>query len=106
MTRAQFDKVVNEEPFLSADRLLELKWIDRVGRQAELKDEVQKVTGRRTPTKSYPVLSSHRWMPDETWGPKPTIALVYQIGALRHGRRDQGEGEHQGHQEAPREVGR
>ena len=80
MTRAQFDKVVNEEPFLSADRLLELKWIDRVGRQAELKDEVQKVTGRRTPTNSYPVLSSHRWMPYETWGPRPTIALVYQIG--------------------------
>ncbi|MGH7680349.1 MAG: S49 family peptidase [Candidatus Eiseniibacteriota bacterium] len=80
MTRAQFDKTVNEEPFLSAQRLLDLKWIDRVGRQAEVKEEVLRVTGRRTPTHSYPVLAAHRWMPDETWGPKPTIALVYQIG--------------------------
>ena len=79
-TRAGFDAVVNGEPFSGAARLKELKWVDQVGRPSDLKTAVRTVGGRGATTLSYPAVAARRWAPDEQWGPRPTIALVYQVG--------------------------
>ncbi len=79
-TRARFDQVVNAEPFSGASRLQELKWVDQVGRPSDLKAAVRMVGGRGATTLSYPAVSARRWTPNEQWGAKPTIALVYQLG--------------------------
>jgi protease-4 len=80
-TRARYDEVVNEEPIMTASRLLELRWVDQLGRPADLKETVRGVGGRRARVVRHSTLAAARWMPDEEWGARPTIALVYQIGA-------------------------
>ncbi|HKW51921.1 MAG TPA: S49 family peptidase [Candidatus Eisenbacteria bacterium] len=79
-TREGLDRVVNEEPFLYASRLLELKWVDELGRTESMKAVAKKVGGSRARIASYPAVRERRWRPDEEWGPQPTLALVYAIG--------------------------
>jgi protease-4 len=78
-TAEEFDRVVNEEPYLSPKRLLELKWVDRLGRWEDLEKWVRE-DGRRSKPASYASLKERRWRPDEAWGPIPTIGLVYLVG--------------------------
>ncbi len=79
-TRAGFDEVVNREPFLSAKRLLDLRWVDALGRPEDLKEGVRVVGGRRARLVSARRLDAIRWQPEEEWGPRPAIALVYAVG--------------------------
>jgi len=77
-TRAEFDRVVNEEPYIPASRLLTLHWVDALGRwedleRAEVGAPAMKPTG-------YGAIRERRWQPRERWGPDPTIALVYLVG--------------------------
>jgi protease-4 len=78
-TRAEFDRIVNEEPYLPARRLLELGWVDGLGRWEDLEGTLRTWGGRGAPA-SYASLHDQRWQPDETWGPVPTIAIVYLVG--------------------------
>ncbi len=80
MTRADFDSVVNYEPLLTAQRLLQLRWVDQIGTAQDLGAVARAVGNPRANLVSYPALSDRRWQPDETWGPIPTIALVYAVG--------------------------
>jgi protease IV len=80
MTRAQFDSVVNEEPALMAKRLLALGWVDEIGGPDALRPAAKKLAGKRVAFTKPDAVRSARWQPDEYWGPKPTIALVYAIG--------------------------
>jgi len=80
MTRAAFDSVVNAEPYLSAQRLLELRWIDEIGGPDVLEAAARKAAGHAVRLTSARRLRELRWQPNETWGREPTIALVYAIG--------------------------
>jgi len=80
MTRAQFDSLVNEEPYLGARRLLERHAIDEIGGPESLRESAGKAAGRRLLFQSPRQARAARWTPDEFWGPKPTIALVYAVG--------------------------
>jgi len=78
-TAEQFDRVVNEEPYLSPNRLLELKWVDELGRWEDV-ESAAKDRGRGAAPATYASLHARREMPDETWGRAPEIALVYLVG--------------------------
>lgn len=78
-TAADFDRIVNEEPYLSPDRLLALRWVDQLGRWQDVEDSTDG-RPRRGRTISYSSLRQRRDVPDETWGPVPKIALVYLVG--------------------------
>lgn len=78
-TAEQFDRVVNEEPYLSPNRLLELKWVDQLGRWEDVEESAEG-RGRAAKPTAYASLKARRDMPDETWGPVPTIALTYLVG--------------------------
>ncbi len=80
MNRAQFDSTVNQEPYVSARRLLELHWIDEVGGSDALREAAKTVAGRRVLLSKPREIRSRRWQPDEAWGPMPTIALAYTVG--------------------------
>jgi protease-4 len=80
MTRAQFDSTVNEEPYVSARRLLERHAIDEIGGSEALRESARKAAGRRLSFQSPRLARDARGTPDEFWGPKPTIALVYAVG--------------------------
>ena len=80
MTRAQFDSTVNEEPALAARRLLTLHWIDEIGGPDGIREAARKLAGRRVIFSKAGAVRSLRWRPDEYWGPRPTIALIYAIG--------------------------
>jgi protease-4 len=80
ITRAEFDSVVNAEPLLTAPRLLQLRWIDQVGTAQDLRAAARAIGDPRADLVGYRALSRRRWQPDETWGPVPTIALVYAVG--------------------------
>jgi protease-4 len=77
-TRAEFDRVVNEEPYVAAARLRELKWVDALGRWEDLQKTTEAVRGQKP--MGYAALREFRWQPREEWGPDPEIALVYLIG--------------------------
>jgi protease-4 len=79
ITRERFDRLVNEEPYLTATRLQELGLVDTLGRWEDMEKAVVAAGGRGKP-QSYARLADRRWQPDETWGPRPTIALVYLVG--------------------------
>lgn len=81
MTRAAFDSVVNQEPYLTARRLLQLRWIDRIGTAQDLRTVAREIGNPRAVLVTYAPLERRRWQPDETWGERPTIALVYAVGA-------------------------
>ncbi|HSQ60007.1 MAG TPA: S49 family peptidase [Acidobacteriota bacterium] len=79
-TRADFDRIVNEEPLLTASRLHALGWVDTLGRWEDVAEtEVKRHGGRGKPL-AYAPLRARRWQPDETWGPLPAIGLVYLVG--------------------------
>lgn len=80
VTRERFDTIVNEEPYLSPKRLLALKWIDQIGRWEDVKAVAGKLAGKKVLLAKPDRVRELRRQPDETWGPVPTIALVYQIG--------------------------
>jgi protease-4 len=80
MTRAQFDSTVNQEPYVSARRLLELHWIDEVGGSDALREAAKTVAGRRVLLSKPRAIRSQRWQPGEAWGPRPTIVLAYAVG--------------------------
>ncbi len=80
MTRAQFDSTVNEEPYLGARRLLELHAIDEIGGADGLRENARKAAGRRVLFQSPGKARDARWTPDDSWGPTPTVALVYAVG--------------------------
>jgi protease-4 len=80
MTRAQYDATLNEEPVLMPRRLLELKWVDAVASPDTLRDLARQVAGRKLLFQKTKAARAARWTPDESWGPKPTVALVYAIG--------------------------
>ncbi len=71
---------MNEEPFLYASRLLELHLVDQLGRPDSVRTVAKAVGGSRARVVSVAALRERRWRPDEEWGPKPTLALVYAIG--------------------------
>jgi protease IV len=77
-TRAEFDHVVNEEPYLPASRLLELRWVEALGRWEDL--ERADAGAPAIHPIGYGALLERRWQPRERWGPDPTIALVYLVG--------------------------
>lgn len=77
-TRAEFDRVVNEEPYIPASRLLELHWVDALGRWEDL--VLAEVGAPALKPVGYGSLRERRWEPRERWGPDPTIALVYLVG--------------------------
>jgi protease-4 len=85
VARPEFDRVVNEEPYTSAARLHELRWIEKLGRWEDVERDLER-SGRGTPA-SYRALRELRWRPREDWGRDPTIALVYLIGdcSMDHG---------------------
>lgn len=86
ITRERLDRVVNEEPYLTASRMKELGLVDSLGRWEDLEAEVKRLGGRGDP-KPHASIAARRWQPDETWGPIPTVALVYLVGdcAMDHG---------------------
>lgn len=79
-TKESLDRVVNEEPFVGSSRLLELHWVDQLGRPDSVQAVAKMVGGSRAKVLSYPIVAERRWRPDEEWGPKPTLALVYAVG--------------------------
>lgn len=79
-TRAKFDDVVDGQPYLRASRLLDLGWVDALGRPEDLNGVVKMVGGRRAVVRSPSTVQAIRYQPEETWGPIPTIALVYAVG--------------------------
>jgi len=102
-TRAEFDRIVNEEPYLSPARLLELRWVDALGRWDDL--EREEIGSPAMKPVRDGALRAFRWQPREDWGPDPAIAVVYLVGecamdtgirarasqrALRAFRRDRG----------------
>jgi protease-4 len=78
VARAEFDRVVNEEPFVPASRLLELRWVDALGRWEDLEKEEIGAPGMKP--MGWGALRERRWRPREEWGPDPEIALVYLVG--------------------------
>jgi protease-4 len=80
MTRAQFDSTVNEEPYLGPRRLLALHAIDEIGGADRLRESAKAAAARRVFFQSPRAARTARWRPDDSWGPKPTIELVYAVG--------------------------
>ncbi len=80
MTRAQFDSIVNEEPYVGPRRLLTLHAIDEIGGADRLREGAKQLAGHRVMFQSPRAVRTARWQPDDSWGPKPTIALVYAVG--------------------------
>jgi len=78
ITRERFDRLVNEEPYVTAARMKELGLVDELGRWEDLEKEV--TTAGHGKPRSHAELARRRWQPDETWGPVPTVALVYLVG--------------------------
>ena len=78
-TREEFDRVVNEEPYATSTRLLELHWVDRLGRWEDLEDWIAEDGPGGKPRKAA-AIEERRWRPNPTWGRVPTIALVYLVG--------------------------
>ena len=87
VTRPNFDSTVNEEPYLSPRRLLELRWIDQIGRWEDVAEAARALSGKRVSLRAAGQVRRERWRADEAWGPTPTIALVYAVGecAMDHG---------------------
>ncbi|HEX7077224.1 MAG TPA: S49 family peptidase [Candidatus Eisenbacteria bacterium] len=79
-TREEFDRVVNQEPYVPAARLLELHWIDRIGRWEDLEDSIAVESGGRAKPEGAASLRERRWRPDPSWGRPPTVAVVYLVG--------------------------
>ena len=79
ITRERLDRLVNEEPYVTASRMKELGLVDSLGRWEDLEAQVKRWGGRGGP-QSYASVAGRRWKPDETWGPVPTVALVYLVG--------------------------
>ncbi len=79
ITRDRLDQLVNEEPYVTASRMKELGLVDALGRWEELESQVKAYGGRGKP-RSHAAVAERRWRPDETWGPVPTVALVYLVG--------------------------
>jgi protease-4 len=75
-----FDSVVNDSPILTPRRLKEIGWVDVLGRPDTLKTVAKSLGPKRPSFLSPGALATVRWQPDEEWGPRPEIALVYQIG--------------------------
>lgn len=80
MTRAELDSVVNEQPVLLAGDLVARGWVDRLGRWDDARAEAERLEGRKLARVSSRRLARLRWRPDEEWGPKPVISLVYLLG--------------------------
>ena len=80
MNRAQYDSIVNEMPYLSARRLLERRGVDELGGPETLRETAKRVAGRRVLFQKPGAARNARWTPEETWGPPPTIVLVYAVG--------------------------
>jgi len=75
-----FDSVVNDSPVLTARRLKDIGWVDVLGRPDSLKTAARSLGPKKASLVSPGTLAEIRWQPDEEWGPRPEIALVYQIG--------------------------
>lgn len=79
IARDRLDQLVNEEPYLTATRMKELGLVDALGRWEDLETQVKAYGGRGKP-QPYAAVAERRWKPDETWGPVPTVAIVYLVG--------------------------
>ncbi len=79
-TRAAVDSIVDGEPFLFAPRLVELGLADAVGTWDEIGKTAQALAGHKISMVSYGQLRRQRWQPEEHWGSRPRIALVYAVG--------------------------
>jgi protease-4 len=71
---------VNEEPYLAPRRLLALRAIDEIGGADRLRESARAAAGRHVFFQSPRAARMARWRPDDFWGPKPTVALVYAVG--------------------------
>ncbi|HET9253445.1 MAG TPA: S49 family peptidase [Candidatus Eisenbacteria bacterium] len=80
VSRDAFDRVVDEEPLLTAKRLQELRWVDAIGRGDDLRAAAKTLGRSRAQFLSAGTLEALRRQPDERWGPEPTVAVVYATG--------------------------
>jgi protease-4 len=81
-TRVELDRIVNEEPVLDAEALVERGLADRIGHWEDIDAITDTLAGEdaNVRVQKLSALRMRRWQPNEEWGKPPVIALVYAVG--------------------------
>ena len=81
-TRAELDRIVNDEPLLFAEALVARGLADRIGHWEDIDAIADTLAGEHNDVRiqKLSTLRLRRWQPNEEWGKPPVIALVYAVG--------------------------
>jgi protease-4 len=80
VSRAEVDRIVNEEPIVLPKRALALGLVDRLGHWEDAGELADTLAGRDVALVSHRAVAARHAQPDEAWGAPPVIALVYAVG--------------------------
>ncbi len=73
------DRWINDVTLFTAQRALEEKLVDELGRWEEVGEAAKALEGQRQPFVDHKDLADE-WYPSKMWGERPQIAVVYAIG--------------------------
>ena len=76
----QFDDMVNNKFIFLPQEALDAKLVDTLARVVNLNDIVEKLEGDKKNLIGPGVLDAFRLPPDDRWGAKPEIAVIYALG--------------------------
>ena len=74
------DRWINDVTIFTAQRALDEKLVDELGRWEEVKEAAKSLEGKSQPFVDRASLANE-WYPSKMWGATPEIAVVYAIGA-------------------------
>ncbi len=77
---ATVDRWINDVTMFTAQKALDEKLVDELGRWEEVQAAAKKLEGRKQPFVNRKDLANN-WYPSKQWGAAPEIAVVYAIGA-------------------------
>ncbi|MCI0707595.1 MAG: signal peptide peptidase SppA [Ignavibacteriae bacterium] len=80
-THEQFDNMVNNETIYLAQEALAKGLVDTLGRWETVKEVIKQLEGEEKSYTGRGTLAKFNLPPDDRWGSKPTIALIYAIGS-------------------------
>jgi protease-4 len=77
---ATVDRWVDEVTLFTAQKALDEKLVDELGRWEEVKEAVKKMEGDKRVPMVAPGMVEDRWYPSKQWGTVPQVAVVYAVG--------------------------
>ena len=81
LTSERFEKIINDEVLILPRDAVDKGLVDTLGRWEEVRTVIERLEGSKKPMAGMSSIEEFNRPPDNRWGERPRIAIIYALGA-------------------------